>query len=340
MKKHLFSCRSYKNYIVFIILLAANSIVLNSYAADVQRLTVSVHADSGEFNTKKKNFVATRVTLTPGTENYNFSRSGGHAKYSGSGLSFGYELPDTSDFSTGVTVFGAFQLGNTIDRENLGILDPGGLSLLLPGVGVGPNGDGFELPPFANQTANTLYREDTDHFSFNLGMQKQLDLAEAGFTLTPFAGVEYKRFTSDTQFNGDVPLFLSNFAYDTDIEANSFRPFMGAKASYAITPSVSIIGQARYSYDLNFGEGTDSLFFTGFGTQRAKMKNNESSHSVQIEGGVQFKLKENVNLSLLGNYYSLGNIPVLNNRTGNAPSTFSYKSGNIISGSIRLSVQF
>lgn len=305
-----------------------------------ERFVLSVYGENGEYKPKESGFLATRVTLTPGTERFGFAPTDESAEYSGAGVSLLYNLDDTPYIGAGSAVFASLDVGNTIDRKQFGVLNPGSLSLLIPGVGVGPNGQGFELPPPNNPTANTFYREDTDHIAFDIGLQKSLRTKNERLNITPFAGVQYRRFKSKTQFFGEVPLFLSRFEYNTDIEVESWSPFIGTQAEYAITPSISLLGSARYLYDFNFGDGRDNLFFTGFGTQSVNMKNDGGSHSAEVQAGISFALSRNSDLSFIANYSSRGNLAIMETRTGTRPSDFEYERGEIVAGQARLTLAF
>lgn len=320
--------------LLFILLIALTFLPIIAQARE-SNLSVSTYGEIGKFKPSDTSFLGNGTAATP---QFNLVDTETSAEYHKYGVEFSYDL-DHNQYAKQITsLFGSVNIANIIDRQKFGIINTGGSNLLIPGVGAGT---GFELGGFpANSTDNTKYRYKADQSSFDFGLKQTIKKKSSRFSLTPFAGLKYQNFDSNTKFSANVPLFLESFDYNTNIEVNSISPFIGTDFAYAITPTISLIGTFKYLYDINYGQGDDTLNFTAVGTQSANMQNDENTHSAEVQAGLNFQLSQNIDFSVTAKYGRYGNIPVMETRTNMRASDFNYKTGEIITGGARLTVQF
>lgn len=304
------------------------------------KLELSFEGQIGSLQPTESSYLGTQIGAGPNI--FNFVQAGNRLDLKSAGLHFGYQVHEDPllQYFTGLKITGGFDAGRADQGQAFDTLDPAGNNLLIPGVGVGPNGAGFFLPGPNNQITEGQYDTDFDYFKFMLGVESDFKTNHDALTVTPSFSVGYGKSITRNMFSGNVPFFMRRFSYDTKTEVKTISPTVGLNLAYKVNPVFHVFSGLKYAYDFNSGSGTDSLSFTGFNQQTARLSNDENTPNYGLTMGMNIKLKPNITLTLQGNHQRLGNVPVVNVRDGDNISDFSYEDADIYSGSIRTIFKF
>jgi hypothetical protein len=267
-------------------------------------------------------------------------------------LNFGFVAPSNDFHVRGAGVQLAYQWANDIVlttsasygggdiTQDYPLLTFGGETLLIPGTGTGAFGEGFSLVGPLNQVTGASYRGEYEYQDFEISIGRMMHLERLPLNIKPYAGLEYFQSETQNRFSGTVPIFVRQFAYETQMKVHSLTPKIGLSGKYALNPQVFVTGGIYYGLNLNRGSGYDRLFFTGFGTQEVNMNNDDITHSHGARLGLTIQPSVRWDFSIEGRYDSIGNAPSLNTRTGTGLSDFSYESADMLSASVRLTYHF
>lgn len=305
---------------------------------------LSLGAEIGSFQPEKSSYLGTQIGAGPNV--FNFVEVGDNLNFNSAGINFGYQVHKNNISNLlfrnfiGLKITGGVEQGRADQNKNFGTLDPMGNNLLIPGVGVGPAGAGFLLPGANNQITGARYDAEFDYYKFKLGVESVLKMPNSAIILTPSAGLEYGRTITDNSFAGNIPFFIRSFSYNTKTDVRTISSTIGLDMSYKINSIFDVFGGAKYAYDFNNGEGTDSLSFTGIADQVAKTESDRNTHSYGLKAGVDIDFNSPAIFTIQGNYKRLGNIPVLKVRDGSNISDFSYEDADIFSGTVRATFKF
>jgi len=320
-------------------------IVTDAKTVHAQNLEVSIDGQYGAFKPEASSYLGTQIGAGPNV--FNFVEVDDSMEFKASNLAFRYLMPPNTipkagicEKFSGLTITGHFEKGRADDNQNFGTLDLGGDNLLIPGVGIGATGVGFFLPGPNNQITEGVYDVEFDYHKIMLRIETEYKTANPNLKIIPSFGVEYANTETTNRFGGNIPFFVRRFAYDTNFKTQSLSPTIGVKMSYDINPMLTFFGGAQYAYNFNKGSGEDSLSFTGFGTQSIAMNNRASTDSYGLQAGFDIDLDLPVKLSIEGSYRNVGNVPVMNVRTGSRAASFDYEDAKIFNGAVRLTYQF
>jgi len=228
-----------------------------------------------------------------------------------------------------------------------GGFDPGpGTFLLIPGTGDGPFGAGFALAPGApgvNAVTASDYSLDYKQTSFTGKVSADYwrgNKDEGGFGFSPYLGFSYARTSFDQSFGGAIPGFGVDFQYDTSVKNNSWGVVFGGQAMKPIRNSpVMLRAGATGQADFNRAKGTDSLDFTGFGSQTMAIKNSDTTFSYSANAGVTVGAEAPIrfDLDLFGG--RVGNTPSIS-RDGVGPSRLEFENSNFYGTALRTTFRF
>lgn len=299
-----------------------------------------------------------------GLPNYNYLglESGGIRN-----LSAGYNLDDEdTTISTGIE--GTFRMGTYYGRTwrfmggfrdtkvevsgPRGGFDPGaGNFLLIPGTGDGPNGAGFALAPgVPGQNAVTFsdysldYSQTSFYGKFSTDFWCDDDEDEGGLFhgigFTPYAGVTYAYSSFTQRFGGGIPGFGVDFQYDTRLRNNAWGLMFGGQVMKPVrnTPVMLRAGLTG-QVDFNRVRGSDSLDFTGFGSQTMQVSNNDTTFSYTANAGVTVGARAPIRFDIDFFGGGIGNTPVVT-RDGVGPSRVELERSDYFGGMLRTTFTF
>lgn len=309
-------------------------------SATQQRFSLSFEGKTGAFKPAQSSYLGTQIGADPAI--FDFVETDDNLDLKAAGTRLSYQLHNTPFFKhfTGLKITGGVETGLADQTVRFDTLDPMGNNLIIPGVGVGPDGVGFSLIGPTNQITDARYNTEFDYHKFILEIETELKTENPAFKIAPSFGIEYAKAVTTNSFAGDIPFFLRQFSYNTKTDIETISPTIGLTLSYKLNPIFDVFGSAQYAYNFNRGNGRDSLFFTGRGTQTAIIDNNKSTDSYGLTIGMDINLDAPFILTLQGNYQNLGNVPVINTRDGNGVSDFSYEDSDIYNATIRTTFKF
>jgi|GEM_PF-3756313 len=240
--------------------------------------------------------------------------------------------------SNGLWFAGGYQRTTSNIRYGMNTFDPNGDTLLIPGPNGGASGFSLVTAGGLNVVNNLVYEADYEWQSVFAKGGLPFDCGEWDFM--PFAGVAYTETEYMSRFQGSVPGFGRNFAYNTSLYVDTFSPFVGFAASRDLGNGISINGGGLVTHDFNDIEGTDRLSFTGAADSQANLNGDDTSMGGRAWGGVTFGTKQSpLKISLGLSYTYTDNIPVVN-RDGTNASAVSLDSGEALLGNINFRLRF
>lgn len=199
-----------------------------------------------------------------------------------------------------------------------GTFDPDGETLLIPGTGDGPFGAGFALPDAGglNVVTGINHMFDYDYTSTFLKLSSEFwchgDEDDPGYGFMPYLGATYTMGDLKQRFGGSVPGFVRDFEYNTRVDNDAYGVIAGFQVVRPLLNSpVTLRAGAKGQVDFNDADGSDSLFFTGFGTQRTELSNKETTFGYTLNAGVTIGGKSPLQFDIDGIYGIFGNTPVV-----------------------------
>lgn len=312
----------------------------DSNSSEEKDFDLSFTGKIGNFKPARSSYLGTQIGAGPNV--FDFVKAGGDLDLRTTGLELGYQLhhDEFLDYFKGLKITGGIESGRAHQNQMFNALDPMGNNLLIPGVGVGPDGAGFFLPGPTNQITGARYNTEFDYHTFSLNFISEWKTSAPALTVKPSIGLRYEKAVTTSSFSGDIPLFFRQFAYNTKTDIESISPLIGLDLSYTLNPIFDIFGGVHYAYNFNKGRGRDSLDFTGIAKQTARIRNNKSTDSYGVTVGTTIDLNMPFLLTVQGDYRQLGNVPVIDTRQGVGVSDFSYEDADIYSASLRASIKF
>ena len=148
------------------------------------------------------------------------------------------------------------------------------------GLGIqGPNGSssGFFLASNpANIIQNAVYSANLENTGGNIAIGQTA--TEGGRSVSVFGSIGFNRLSSKEQFSGEIPGFMRDFAYQTDVDVNQVQLRAGAEMVQAFEQAFGMVkvgGRVEIGPDISRGRGDDSLRFTGFPTSSRNLSDSE-----------------------------------------------------------------
>jgi hypothetical protein len=191
------------------------------------------------------------------------------------------------------------------ESQNFLTLDPQGQILLIPGTG-DPNapfpagvalGGGVPLgtPGGFNRVENIFYdrtfRSDTFNFTIE---QPVVQVGRVGFSA--LAGLNFSRSSIDEHLRFDIPGFLSNGAYNTNLDFFAFTPTFGGGVYVAVGDLTGtghaqtiVYGRGAVGPAFTRADGTDRFNMNGFiqTNQAVDLSGNHTGFFGSFTGGVR-----------------------------------------------------
>lgn len=199
-----------------------------------------------------------------------------------------------------------------------GTFDPDGETLLIPGTGDGPFGAGFALPSAGglNVVTGINHMFDYDYVSTHLKLSSEFwchgDEDDPGYGFMPYLGATYTMGDLKQRFGGSVPGFARDFEYNTRVDNDAYGVIFGFQAMRPLPNSpFTLRAGAKGQVDFNDAEGSDRLFFTGFGTQGTKLSNDDTTFGYTLNAGITIGGKSPLQFDIDGFYGAFGNTPVV-----------------------------
>lgn len=216
-------------------------------------------------------------------------------------------------------------------------IDPMGDGLLIPGPLGGASG--FALPSAGglNVVSQADFSASYDWTSIygKFGIPVECE----NFLVLPFFGIGYTRTDFDARFDGSIPGFARDFAYNTSVKVDTISPMAGFEAvrdfgRYALRAGGLV------AVDFNDADGRDRLSFTGFPDSEAAIENDDTTMSGRAWVGVTFGTADSpFALSVDFAWIHAGNAPNIT-RDGVNPTRLDMDNADAIVGSLRASFRF
>lgn len=216
-------------------------------------------------------------------------------------------------------------------------IDPDGNTLLIPGPQGGASG--FALPSAGG--ANVVSQADfsAEYDWTQVYSEIDIPIVDEAFIFIPSFGVEYVRTDFDVSFDGSIPGFARDFAYDTNVDVDAISP----TASLEVVRDFggySLRAGGLVAVNFNDADGRDRLSFTGFPDSEAKLENDDTTVSGRIWAGVTYgTVASPFKLSLDLAWIHTGNVPDIT-RDGTNPSRLDLDNADAIVGALSANISF
>ena len=218
--------------------------------------------------------------------------------------------------------------------------DLGGDKLVIPGLGVGANGNGYVLDSFGG--LNTV-KDAMATRSFNItsggisfGVTKEAN--GSGFRLA--VGVGYEDQQQDANFWAKVPGFVRDIMYEQRVSGDIWN--FSAEGSAKVRLSEDFRLALDVSAVLRQGSyvGTNLLKFSGFPDQMVDDKVSKTGFGANLGAELEWKTGRNTSLKLRGDYNNVGSMPVWSTPGGGAPSQIEFGKASSIGGGLIGTIRF
>ncbi|MGH6770383.1 MAG: hypothetical protein ACRECO_15330 [Xanthobacteraceae bacterium] len=181
-------------------------------------------------------------------------------------------------------------------RQGFGTFDPLGQVLLLPGA----SDPGFSLtsgvpvgtPGGFNVVEDIFYQRTYRSNAFGFTLEQPI-VQTGRVSVSALTGLNYSRTSIDERFNFAVPRFLSDGAYNSNLDLSTFTPTFGGGVYVAvgdIAPGQTVIyGKAAMGPAFTRAGGTDRFNMIGFinTNQAADLSGNHTGFFGSFTGGVR-----------------------------------------------------
>jgi hypothetical protein len=213
--------------------------------------------------------------------------------------------------------FNTFDVDGSTFRSEI---DPLGQDLLLafpitPGISLG-SGVPEGMPGGANVVTDFAYRYDADQFSLYAKYGERWDCWDGVFT--GYAGLAYTNLDQRQFAGGDIPGFFSSFAYDTNVEVDTWRIVAGLRYERPLWDnslgSLRVFGDAMGSVNFVDGEGWDSVDVSGFlnFSEAMSVSKSDTTFSYSLGAGIVQHIDEAaMDVYLAYRHYSDETTPVV-----------------------------
>ena len=216
-------------------------------------------------------------------------------------------------------------------------IDPAGDGLLIPGPLGGASG--FALPSAGglNVVSAAEFSASYDwtgaHAKFFMPVECETLL------LFPFVGLGYTRTGFDARFEGSIPGFARDFAYNTSVDVDAISPMAGLEVVRDFG-GTSLRAGGLIAVDFNDADGRDRLSFTGFPDSEAMLENDDTTVSGRVWLGVTYGTAASpFALSLDVAWVRAGNVPNIT-RDGINPTRLDMDNADAFVGSLGAKIRF
>ena len=202
--------------------------------------------------------------------------------------------------------------------------DLGGDKLVIPGLGVGANGNGYVLDSFGG--LNTV-KDASATRTFNItagGISLGVTKDTGGSNLRLAVGIGYEDQKQSAIFWAKVPGFVRDIMYDQHISGDIWK--FGAEGSVKFRLSEGFRLGLDFSGTVRQGryDGTNVLKFTGFADQMVHDKRSKTGFGASFGAELELKTSRNTSLKLRGDYEHVGSMPVWSTPGGGPRSRIDF----------------
>lgn len=226
-----------------------------------------------------------------------------------SGTAFGLDISIPFEQTTdgGLTFRGRIRISDADSRAEFGRTDLTGDRLVIPGLGEGPNGNGFVFNYFAglNSPENVSVTRDFVSTEVDLGVEKELAYPFGRIRLGGYGGYEAEDHEAD--FFAAVPGFARDIGYEQDIDVDAFKLGLTVALEYDLDQDITLGFEARGAVVFADWEGTNRLTFTGFAPQIVDDEGAGTSFDGDFTAFLEGDVSDNVGVVIAaGLFYSSG----------------------------------
>ncbi|PKQ07082.1 MAG: hypothetical protein CVT72_04455 [Alphaproteobacteria bacterium HGW-Alphaproteobacteria-11] len=216
-------------------------------------------------------------------------------------------------------------------------IDPAGDGLLIPGPLGGASG--FALPSAGGLNVVSTARFSASYDWTNFHAKFFMPVECETLLLFPFAGLGYTRTGFDASFEGSIPGFARDFAYNTSVDADAISPMAGLEVVRDFG-GTSLRAGGLIAVDFNDADGRDRLSFTGFPDSEAMLENDDTTVSGRVWLGVTYGTAASpFALSLDVAWIHAGNVPNIT-RDGVNPTRLDMDNADAFVGSLGAKIRF
>ena len=216
-------------------------------------------------------------------------------------------------------------------------IDPAGDGLLIPGPLGGASG--FALPSAGGLNVVSAAEFSASYDWTNVHAKFFMPVECETLLLFPFTGLGYTRTGFDARFEGSIPGFGRDFAYNTSVDVDAISPMAGLEVVRDFG-GTSLRAGGLVAVDFNDADGRDRLSFTGFPDSEAMLENDDTTVSGRVWLGVTYGTAASpFALSLDVAWVRAGNVPNIT-RDGINPTRLDMDNADAFVGSLGAVVRF
>jgi hypothetical protein len=254
------------------------------------------------------------------------------------GLDFSFSAGGETD--SGLRFEGRLRYTEAESRAAFGRTDLAGDRLVIPGLGEGPNGNGFVFNYFNGLNAPGGAEVSRDFVSTQ---------AEIGMIFEPMTVSDrvrwaygiwggYEAQEHEADFFAPVPGFARDIAYEQRIDVDAFKLGASLGLEYDLDESVTLGFQLRGSVIFADFEGTNRLTFTGFAPQLVSDEDSQTSFDGDFSAYLDADIGANASIVIAADGFYSSGTPVWRTPGGGARATIETEdsAGFVLSTYFRL----
>ncbi len=218
--------------------------------------------------------------------------------------------------------------------------DLAGDKLVIPGLGVGANGNGYALDSFGGlntvKDAVATRRFNMMSGGLSLGVTKDNEASRLRLAV----GIGYEDQKQSAIFWAKVPGFVRDIMYDQHIGGDIWTFGAEASAKFRLCEDFRLgldvsgtVRQGRY-------DGTNVLKFTGFADQMVHDKRSKTGFGASVGAEIEWKTSRNTSLKLRADYDYLGSMPVWSTPGGGVMSRIDFGKASSVGAGLIANLRF
>ena len=240
-------------------------------------------------------------------------------------------------------------LGETARRESLAVyvrgfkwsineriqtFNPNNDTLLVPGTGDGPNGQGFAFQSFSGlnvvENMKFYYGGTSTSYGGKLGWDYK---CPPKTTIGPRISIQFNSLDARQNFQADVPGYDADFRYDWQAQVDTWSLRGGVEWNRRLGSGFSINAAGGASLNSSNGDGTDSLQMNTFSfsdSQSVSLKTDRTAISWDISATLGYRIAVGTRLNAGVRYDSFTNFPTVD-RDGENDSQLELENADMTS---------
>lgn len=218
--------------------------------------------------------------------------------------------------------------------------DLGGDRLVIPGLGVGADGNGFALDSFGGlntvKDAVATRKFEATSGGISLGISKYDEASIIRLALV--AGYESQK--NHAAFQASIPGFGRDIAYDQTIDGDIWTFGVEGAVKFPVSKDIAVGGDTRLTLRQGSYDGSNALKFTGFADQMVTDKRSNTGFGATAGAEIEWRATKNTSFIVRGDYTYIDSVPVWSTPGGGERAQIDFGKASSIGAGLIARVRF